>query len=146
MVLQYTRDEMTGLWRAPLQILDRTTHQSNNIHQVISKENSIKYLHEVAFIPVQDTWTKSVNRGCFNTWPGITEKTSTIRLMLMPQSRATSHRSSIIHDQQQSTRILEKSMRSHIQAKNKITAKQRSLWLQWTRTTSYTQTRQENYL
>ena len=55
-LLQGTRDVMTGLCRVPFQILDRTTHQSNRLHQVNGKENSIKYLHVEAFIPVQDTW------------------------------------------------------------------------------------------
>ena len=73
-VLQGTRDLMTGLWRLPIQILDRPTHQSNNLHQTNEKENNINYLHEAAFIPVQDTWEKDVNMGYFKTWPGLTEK------------------------------------------------------------------------
>ena len=73
-VLQGTRDVITGLWIVPLQILDRPTHQSNNLNQVNGKENTIKYLHAALFRPVQDTWARSVNRGYFNTWPGITAK------------------------------------------------------------------------
>ena len=37
-LLQGERDTMTGLWRVPIQSIDRTTHQSNNIHQVNGKE------------------------------------------------------------------------------------------------------------
>ena len=73
-MLQGTMDVMIGLWRVPLQILDIPTHQSNRLHQVNDKENSIKYLHAAAFSLVQDTWGKSVNRGYFNTWPGLTAK------------------------------------------------------------------------
>ena len=73
-VFQGTRDVMKCLWRVTIQILDRTTHQSNNIHQVNGNENSIKYLHTVTSIPVQYTLTRYANRGYFNTWPGLTEK------------------------------------------------------------------------
>ena len=73
-VLQGKRELMTGLWRVPLQIIYIPTNQNNNLHQVNGKENSIKYLHTAALIPVQDTWARAVNRGYFNTWPGLTEK------------------------------------------------------------------------
>ena len=73
-VLPCTRNMITGLWRTTLQSLDRPTHQSNNNHQVNDKENSIKYLHASACSPLQDIWSKAVNRGYFNTWPRITEK------------------------------------------------------------------------
>ena len=62
-MLQDTRDIITGLWRVPLQRLDRTTHQINNIHKVNGKENTIKYLHATALIPVQKTWSRDVNKG-----------------------------------------------------------------------------------
>ena len=84
-VLQGTRDIITGFWRMPLQILDRPTHKSNHLHQVNVKENSIKYLHAAAFSLVQDTCSKDVNRGYFNTWPGITEKD----INNMPKAEAT---------------------------------------------------------
>ena len=73
-VLQGTRGVMAGLWRVPLQILDRPTHQINNIHQVNDKYNDIRYLPVAAFRPVQDTWDKAVNWGYLNTWPLLTEK------------------------------------------------------------------------
>ena len=73
-VFQDTRDVITGLHILPLQSLYRTTHQSNNLHLVNSKDNSIKYLHAAAFIPVQDTWERAVNMGYFNTCPGLTSK------------------------------------------------------------------------
>ena len=73
-LLQCKRDEMTDLWRVPLQILDRATHQSNNIHQVNGKDNDIKYLHMAAFSPVQDTLTKAFKWGHFNIWPELMAK------------------------------------------------------------------------
>ena len=65
---------MTGLCIVPLQSLDRTTHQSNNMHQVKIKKDSIKYLHAATLRPLQDIWEKSVNWGYFNTWPVLTAK------------------------------------------------------------------------
>ena len=72
--LKGTRDIMTGLRRVTIHILDRTTHQSNHLHQVNGKENDIKYTHATAFSLVQDTWAKAFNRGYFNTWSGLTAK------------------------------------------------------------------------
>ena len=76
---------MTGLWRVPLQSLDRPANQSNNLNQVNGKESAIKYLHASEFIPVQGTWARSVNRGYFNTWPGITSK----YINRMPKAEST---------------------------------------------------------
>ena len=73
-LLQGKRDLMTGLWIVPLQILDRPSHKSNNIHQVNGKENSINNLNVVAFSPVQDTRSISFNRFYFDAWPVITAK------------------------------------------------------------------------
>ena len=73
-MLQDTRYVITGLFRVPLQSLDRPTPQINHLHQVNGKENTIKYLHAAAFILVQDTCAKAVNRGYFDTWLGLTEK------------------------------------------------------------------------
>ena len=83
--LKGTSDVMPGLWRVPIQRLDITTHQSNNLHQVNGKENAIKYLHAEDFSPVQDTWARAVNRGYFNTWPGLTAKD----INKMPEAEAT---------------------------------------------------------
>ena len=80
-VLQGKNYGITGLWIVPLQILDRPTHQSNNIHQFNGKENSIKYLCAAAFSPVQDTWAKVV----FTYGLDSRQKTSTICLSLRPQ-------------------------------------------------------------
>ena len=84
-VLKGTRDIMTGLWRVPLQSLDRPANQSNNLNQVNGKEGAIKYLHASEFIPVQGTWARAVNRGYFNTWPGITSK----YINRMPKAEST---------------------------------------------------------
>ena len=54
-VLKVKREVMTVLWRVPPQRFYIPTHQSNNIHQVNGKENSIKYLHAAAFSPIKDT-------------------------------------------------------------------------------------------
>ena len=144
-ILQVTRDTITGLWRVPLQSLDIPTHQSNKIHKVNGKDNAIKYLHAAAFRPVQDTWDKAVNWGATLTHRlDSQKKTSTRWLRLRPKSRATPHISGIIQGKQKPRIILETSIRTQIQATNKITAKQSSLWIQWMKLTRYTQTRGEN--
>ena len=129
-VLKGTRDLTTGLWRVSLQIIDRPTHQRNIIHPINDKENDIKYLHAVVFIPVQDTWeyhlTGANSIHLMESW----KKTSKICLRLMTQPRATSQRSGRTHNQQQPKRVLETSIRARIQANNKITSKHISLWLQ----------------
>ena len=84
-VLKCKRDVMTGLWRVPQHILDRPTHQNNNLHQVNGNENVIKYLYAVVFIPVHYTWAISITMVYFNTWPGITEK----YINKMPKAEAT---------------------------------------------------------
>ena len=76
---------MPGLCRVPLQSLDRPANQSNNLNQVNGKESAIKYLHASEFIPVQGTWARAVNRGYFNTWPGLTAKD----INKMPEAEAT---------------------------------------------------------
>ena len=122
-LLQGTRDIMTGLRRVPLQSLDIPTNQINRLHQVHGKENAIKYLYAAAFSQVQYTWVKSVNRGYFNRWTGLTSKyihrmtkfEVTIKFHLA-QRRKTP-------DKQQPTRSVEKTRGTQIQSKNQITTR-----------------------
>ena len=73
-MLQDTRDIITGLCRVTLQSLDIPKKQRNKINQVNDKENTIKFILAKALIPVEYTWTRAINRGYFNTWPGLTAK------------------------------------------------------------------------
>ena len=107
-VFQDKRDVITGLWRVPLQIFDITKQQSNSIHQVNVRENSIRYLHVEKFSPVQGTWERSINRGYFNTWPGTTE----IHINNIPKAKA--HRSGSMHVQQQPKITLETRIKTQI--------------------------------
>ena len=117
---------MTVLWRVPLQILDITTHQSKHLYQVNGKENAIKFLHTAEFSPVQDTREKSVNRGYFNTWPGLTAKY--INKMSKDEATIKGH---IVQSrkkpvQQQPKISMDKNRLTQIQYKNQITARQSS--------------------
>ena len=121
-VLQGKRELMTGLWRVPLQIIYIPTNQNNNLHQVNGKENSIKYLHTAAFIPVQDTWAKVVNKGYFNTCMGLTAKD--INKMTKFEDNIKGHLAQIRKNpDQQPTRALDKTRDTHIQSKNQITTR-----------------------
>ena len=125
-LLQCKRDVMEGLWRVPLQSLYRPTHQSNHLHQFNRKENAMGYLHAAAFSPVQDTWSKSVNWGYFNTWPVLRAKD--IHNMNKYEAKIKGHlvQSKEISNQQQPTRALEKNSCTIIQYKNQITTIQNS--------------------
>ena len=74
----------------------------------------------MAYSPVQDTWARSVNRGYFNTWPGITSK----EINKMPKAEATikghlaQSRENTV--QQQPTRAVDKNRLTQIQHKNKM--------------------------
>ena len=125
---------MIGLCRVPPQNLDRTAHQSNNIHQVNDKEKSIQYIYMRRCSYQYKTRGKETSiRATLIYGLDSRLKTSTICISLRSQSRDTSHISGSIHYQQQPTRLMETSIVARIQAKNIITVKQSSLWLQWTK-------------
>jgi hypothetical protein len=44
---------------------------------ILSMGQTIKYLHTAAGYLVEETWTKAINAGNYNTWPGLT--TATVR-------------------------------------------------------------------
>ena len=101
LLLQGTRDLMTGLWRVPLQSLERPTNQSNKTNQVNGKENAITYLNTTALSSVQDTWETSVNQGYFNTWPVI--KAEGINKMPKAETKIKSHLTHIRKNTQSTT-------------------------------------------
>ena len=74
------------------------------------------------------------------------QNVSTRCLMMRPQSRAKSHISERIQDQQKPTKTLDTSIQTWIRSKNKITKKKSLVWPQWKNTTIYTQTRQECFM
>ena len=51
-----------------------TTRGEQCIQHTINKK-SVRYLHEAAGFPVQETWIDAIKAGNYTTWPGITLKT-----------------------------------------------------------------------
>ena len=49
--------------------------QANNVYDLPSVEEGIKWLHAACGYPVQSTWLKAVRNGHFRGWPLITERT-----------------------------------------------------------------------
>ena len=80
-----------GLWHLPLTNHDNTGPQtppeSHNAYKTTTKSKHMQYLHASAFSPVPATCIKSIQKGFFMFWPGLTAKAVTKHL---PNSIATS--------------------------------------------------------
>jgi hypothetical protein len=75
-ILTGQRDKESSLWRVPL---DPGTplnvgqgHSAHNVYEQKSIQGTITYLHASCFIPVTDTWIKSIQNGHFATLPSVT--------------------------------------------------------------------------
>jgi hypothetical protein len=90
-VLTGWRDKKTGLWRVPLvnQIDNENTDTyllsknesnnianeiANNVYDLPSTEQAIRYLHACAGFPTKATWLKAIAKGFYSTWPLLTTK------------------------------------------------------------------------
>ena len=71
----------TGLWVLPLKPKLKTptyqeehsrTHTANNVYQMTSKEEVIKFLHQCLFCPTKSTLLKAIMNNQLTTWPGLT--------------------------------------------------------------------------
>jgi hypothetical protein len=51
---------------------ERVKERANNAYNLPAISQTVKYLHTAAGFPVEDTWTKAIKAGNFNTWPTIT--------------------------------------------------------------------------
>ena len=53
---------------------DETTEkeQANNVYDLPSIGQTVRYLHAAAGFPVEDQWIKAIKAGNYNTWPTIT--------------------------------------------------------------------------
>ena len=74
-ILGGTRDTRTGLWRLPLHqpVIDVTpSHAINSAYDTDSIPALMQFLHATAFSPVKSTWISAINRGFFQSWPGLT--------------------------------------------------------------------------
>jgi hypothetical protein len=48
--------------------------EANNVYNLSSTRETIRYLHASAGHPVKDTWTKAIKAENFTTWPGLSIK------------------------------------------------------------------------
>ena len=65
------RDPINRLWRLPLKPLQ---HEANNAYQSSTISELLAFLHAAAYSPVKSTWMKAINKGFFNTWPGLNQQ------------------------------------------------------------------------
>ena len=70
------RDSRTGLWRIPLDIQNMPTntiqYQCNSAYQTNTISDLIAFLHATAFSPAPSTWIQAIQKGFFQSWPGLT--------------------------------------------------------------------------
>jgi hypothetical protein len=85
-------DHATGLWRIPLQ--NERTYECNSAYQTCNSAYQtnkmpalIQFLHTAAFSPVPSTWIVAIQRGFFQSWPGLT--TAAVRKHLPKSEAAT---------------------------------------------------------
>ncbi len=73
-VLRGSKPTRSNLWTV-LTNGDKPKHEeANNVYDLPSTKETIRYLHASAGHPVKDTWTKAIKAGNFTTWPGLSVK------------------------------------------------------------------------
>jgi hypothetical protein len=70
-ILQGCKSKGAKLWTVSVENKTRK-EQANNVYDLPSVSQTVKYLHAAAGFPVKDTWTKAIKAGNFNTMPTIT--------------------------------------------------------------------------
>jgi hypothetical protein len=82
--------EPPGLWKTiinkPLDSDKINPWQANGAYTTQLRSNAIKFMHAACFSPTTATWTKAIDSGAFQSWPGLTSKA--VR-QLLPKSMAT---------------------------------------------------------
>jgi hypothetical protein len=75
-ILTGLRDKDSSLWRVPLEpalpLSFGQEHSAHNVYEQKSIQDTITYLYACCFIPVTDTWIKSIQNRHFATWPSVT--------------------------------------------------------------------------
>ena len=83
-ILRGWRDKPSGLWRIPLSkagppqkqeyvLLPKGSEEViNNVYELPSTEQVIRYLHACAGFPTKTTWIKAIWAGSYATWPHFT--------------------------------------------------------------------------
>jgi hypothetical protein len=70
-VLQRCKSKGAKLWTIS-ENDDSTKESVNNVYDLPSINQTVKYLHTAAGFPTKGTWLKAINSGNFATWPTIT--------------------------------------------------------------------------
>ncbi len=78
-ILSGDRCQQTGLWGIPLIPNEDSNHHHtiNNIFELQTVENTIRWYHASAGFPAEDTWTQAICNGAYGTWPCLTTKNAT---------------------------------------------------------------------
>lgn len=58
----------------PTEVTSDPVQQSNNVYDLQTREQIIKYLHQTAWSPIPETWIAAIEKGFYNTWRGLTSK------------------------------------------------------------------------
>jgi hypothetical protein len=80
-----------GLWKTcesmkNTEAVKNNPWQANGVYTTQLRRNAIKFMHAAVFSPTTATWTKAIDDGNFQSWPGLTS--AAIR-QLLPKSMAT---------------------------------------------------------
>ncbi len=73
-VLRGSKPTRSYLWTVLTDGDKPKCEEANNVYNLPSTKEMIKYLHASAGHPVKDTWTKAIKAGNFTTWPGLSVK------------------------------------------------------------------------
>jgi hypothetical protein len=72
-ILNGEYDPGSGLWRVtieePAPGQSSSQHMAHIVYEKKSLQDTIAYLHDCCFSPVQDMWIKVIEKGHFSTWP-----------------------------------------------------------------------------
>ncbi len=60
------------LWTVSAAATDDECEKVANVYDILSINQTNKYLHAAVGYPVEDTWVKVINAGNYTTWPGLT--------------------------------------------------------------------------
>ena len=70
-ILQGCKNKGAKLWTISAKD-EQNTEQANNVYDLPSINQTVKYLHAAAGFPVAEIWIKAIKAGNYNTWPTIT--------------------------------------------------------------------------
>ena len=75
-VLQRHKTKGAKLWMITTE--NSTVELANNVYNLPSISQMVRYLHAAAGFPIKEMWIKAIKAGNYNTWPTLTM--STVRL------------------------------------------------------------------